>query len=126
MRLRPAERCCGATQGIAMDPLLQELADTGDPTDEVAVVVRLRDAGAPPAGLRIVAQFGEIATARVQRLAVRRIWEDPAVISLKAPRWYATEYGPLIDPVDAEDVETIDTDRRRPPGLAQTGRGTVI
>jgi outer membrane protein OmpA-like peptidoglycan-associated protein len=109
-----------------MDPALQELADTGDPTDEVAVVVRLRDPASPPSGLRIIAQFGEIATARVQRLAVRRIWENLAVISLKAPRWYATEYGPLLDPLDAEDVETIDTDQRRPSGLAQTGRGTVI
>ncbi len=109
-----------------MDPALQELVDTGNPTDEVAVVVRLRDDAHVPAGLRIVAQFGPIATARVQRLAVRRVWEDPAVISLKAPRWYATEYGPVLDAADAEDVEATDTDRRRPPDLAQTGRGTVI
>ena len=109
-----------------MDPALQELVDTGNPTDEVAVVVRLRDAASPPAGLRIVSQFGTIATARIQRLAVRRVWEDLAVISLKAPRWYATEYGPVLDALDAEDVEPIDTDQRRPPDLAETGRGTVI
>jgi subtilisin family serine protease len=109
-----------------MDPALQELVETGKPTDEVSVVVRLRDAAHVPAGLRIVAQFGPIATARVQRLAVRQIWENPDVISLKAPRWYATEYGPIVDPADAEAIEAGDTDERRPPGLEQTGRGTVI
>src|SRR5437868_1726774 len=80
----------------------------------------------PPTGLRIVARFGTIATARIQRLAVRRVWEDPAVISLKAPRWYATEYGPVLDPDDAENIDVTDTDQRRPDGLAETGRGTVI
>lgn len=109
-----------------MDPALQELADSGNPTDEVSVVVRLRDAAPPPTGLRIVARFGTIATARIQRLDVRRAWEDPAVISLKAPRWYATEYGPVLAAEDAEDVELRDTDRRRPPNLPETGRGTII
>ncbi|MEA2881227.1 MAG: hypothetical protein QOH32_446, partial [Bradyrhizobium sp.] len=109
-----------------MDPALQELVEAGNPTDEVSVVVRLRDTAHVPAALRLVAQFGPIATARVQRLAVRQVWEDPAVISLKAPRWYATEYGPILDPADAENVEATAEDERRPRDLEQTGRGTVI
>jgi len=113
-------------KGPVMDPALQELVEAGSPTDEVSVVVRLRDAAHVPVALRLVAQFGPIATARIQRLAVRQAWEDPAVISLKAPRWYATEYGPVLDPVDAENIEAADDDERRPPGLEQTGRGAVI
>ncbi|HEY0441535.1 MAG TPA: S8 family serine peptidase, partial [Xanthobacteraceae bacterium] len=109
-----------------MDPALQELLEVGEPTDEVAVVVRLRDPGQVPASLRIVAPFGAIATARVQRLAVRQVWEDPGIISLKAPRWYATEYGPVLDEADAEDIDETDSDQRRPDDVAATGRGTVI
>src|SRR4051812_42114908 len=109
-----------------MDPALQELVEAGSPTDEVSVVVRLRDAAHVPAALRLVAQFGSIATARIQRLAVRQAWEDPAVISLRAPRWYATEYGPVLDPADAENIEAGDNDQRRPEDLEQTGRGAVI
>ena len=83
-----------------MDPALEELVDTGEAVDEVTVLVKLRDPARPPAGIRIVAQLGPIATARVQRLAIRQVWEDPSVLSLKAPRWYTHEYGPIIDPID--------------------------
>jgi hypothetical protein len=59
-------------KGPVMDPALQELVEAGSPTDEVSVVVRLRDDAHVPVALRLVAQFGPIATARIQRLAVRQ------------------------------------------------------
>src|SRR5215472_12750748 len=109
-----------------MDPALEELVDTGEAVDEVTVLVKLRDPARPPAGIRIVAQLGPIATARVQRLAIRQVWEDPSVLSLKAPRWYTNEYGPIIDPVEAAQTDLLETDLRRPDSLELTGRGTVV
>lgn len=112
-----------------MDPALQELLASGEASDEVAIVLRLRESTAqPPPGVRIVARFGPIATARVERAAVWQIYGHPSVASVKAPQWLASEaeYGPLIDPIDAENVDIGDGDTRRPPDLAETGRGTVI
>lgn len=74
-----------------MDPALQELMAEGAPEDEVAVIVRLNPKAQPPAGLRIVARFGSVATARAQRNDLRRLHSDPAIASLKAPRDYGGE-----------------------------------
>jgi hypothetical protein len=109
-----------------MDPALQELLESGEATDEVTVVVRLRDAAEPPPGLRIVARLGPVATARIERSAVWQIYGHAAIQSLKAPRWLVSEYGPLIDLEDAESVEVGETDQRRPEGLEETGRGAVV
>ncbi|GAB3102670.1 S8 family serine peptidase [Lysobacter terrae] len=109
-----------------MDPALQELLAAGEATDEVAIVLRLREPSEVPPGVRIVARFGPIATARVERAAIWQIYGHPSIASLKAPSWLALEYGPVIDPRDAEATEVEDTDARRPDGLAQRGRGVVI
>ena len=90
------------------------------------VVLRLRDPAEAPPGLRIMSRFGPIATARIERASIWQIYGHPGVISLKAPRWLVSEYGPLIDRDDAENVDVADGDERRPEGIAQTGRGTVI
>ncbi len=109
-----------------MDPALQELLDAGEATDEVAIVVRLREPAAVPPGLRIVARLGPIATARIARSQIWQIYGHPAIASVKAPRWLVSEYGAFVDEQDAENVAVADTDRRRPEGLSETGRGTVI
>ena len=109
-----------------MDPALQELLDTGEATDEVTLVLRLRDAVETPPGLRIVARLGPIATARIERAAIWQIYGDPAIVSVKAPRWLVSEYGPVLDEADAENVEIADTDQRRPDDLKETGKGSVV
>src|SRR5688572_11712317 len=68
---------------MMMDPALEELVESGDPADVVAVILRLRPGSEPPASIRIVSRFGDVATGRMSRrdiVAARR-----EVLSLKAP-----------------------------------------
>jgi subtilisin family serine protease len=106
-----------------VDPALRELLGRGTDQDEVEAVIRLvDDVVAPPHGVRIVARFGSIATCRLRRGEIPRIWADPAVASLKAPRLIAPEHAI----VDLEDVEPRPDDARRPAGPLPSGRGVVI
>jgi subtilisin family serine protease len=112
-----------------MDPALQELMAEGAPEEEVAVVVRFNPKALPPAGLRIVARFGPVATARVARADIRRIHGDPAIVSLKSARDYSSEIASreVSEPeIEESDPDPEPTDVRRPPGLGETGRGTVL
>jgi len=112
-----------------MDPALHELIAEGAADEEVAVVVRLRENATPPAGLRLVARFGPIATARAARADLVRLHADPAIASLKAPRLYSRESEPEGDPLGAaieSDPAMAPSDIRRPAGLAERGRGTVV
>jgi outer membrane protein OmpA-like peptidoglycan-associated protein/subtilisin family serine protease len=109
-----------------MDPALQELIETGETSEDVAIVIRMREPGTPPPGLRIISRFGPIATGRIARSAITQIYGHPDLLSVKAPRWLASEYGPIIEAADAVDLELRDTDLRRPAGIAQTGKGCTI
>ncbi|NIJ18685.1 subtilisin family serine protease [Sphingomonas naasensis] len=122
-----------------MDPGLQELIAGGGPDEEVSVIVRLHPGAPPPPELRLVARFGEIATGRAARGALAAIHAHPSVASLKAPRVYAGEAcgcgarNPFADrPPPGEpglseaDPAPVDSDTRRPDGLAETGRGVVV
>lgn len=111
-----------------MDPALHLLIGEGAPDDEVAVVVRLHQGASPPRGLRLVARFGPVATGRAARGDLARIHDDPAMASTKAPREYTTELEEIHDQpgIDEGDPGPVDSDIRRPEGLAETGRDTVI
>lgn len=117
-----------------MDPALLELIAAGNPDDDVAIIVRTQPGRDPPAALRVVARFGDIATGRARRGMLAAIHDDPAVASLKAPRVYAAEVGnpfgdrpPPIEPGASEaDPAPVESDLRRPPGLRETGAGTVV
>jgi subtilisin family serine protease len=108
-----------------MDPALQELIRNrvarGGSADEVSVILRLRRPSDPPAGVRIMARFGDIATARVPVRAIEKVWQDPRTASVKAPRDYRPEVEPA--PAGAPDAPQ---DNRRPPGPAPTGRGVLV
>ncbi|WP_037887460.1 DUF4056 domain-containing protein [Streptomyces sp. NRRL S-87] len=111
-----------------MDPALYELARHG-PDDEVGVIVRLRDPQRPPASVRVVNTFGDIATVRVRRRDIPDLWADPGTLSVKAPHLYAPDVeAPEHDaphraaPTGAGAVEH----RHRGPQPAETGRGVVI
>lgn len=106
-----------------MDPALQELMAEGKPDDEVALIVRLVLGANPPKGLRLVARFGEIATARTMRSLIGELHRNPAIASIKAPRIYSAE---LEEVFDGEAVEILSTDQRRPHALVETGRGVTI
>lgn len=106
-----------------MDPALRELLRRGDDDDEVQAVIRLTsDVVAPPPGVRIVARFGAIATCRLRRGEISRVWADAAVESVKAPRLIAPDAAIL----DVENVEPRPEDARRPSSAGPRGRGVVI
>ncbi len=103
-----------------MDPALWELLD-GDPDQELAVLLRLRDPAVPPPRVRVVAAFGPVCTGRVRRADLLEVRRQENVLSIKAPRLYSSE-----PEVDAAGVEAErPTDRRR-PDVPQTGRGVVV
>ncbi|MGW2558066.1 FAD-dependent oxidoreductase [Streptomyces sp. NPDC001514] len=107
-----------------MDPALHELARRGDPDDEVGVILRLRDPDRPPATVRIVNIFGDIATVRVRRRDIADLWADPATVSVKAPRLYTPDVEPPAAATEAADSAPFEDHSR--PDLAETGRGVVV
>ncbi|MGL4176395.1 MAG: S8 family serine peptidase, partial [Dermatophilaceae bacterium] len=113
-----------------MDPALARLIEAGRPDEDVAVLVRLADSGAPaPAGCRVVSRFGAVATIRVHRDRVEALRADPLVRSVKAPRTYAMEHTavhPIGTPVRGS---TASSPAARSPGREPArpdGSGVVV
>jgi subtilisin family serine protease len=107
-----------------MDPELWELYETGDPDDEVSVILRLAPGASPPPGVRVVSRFDEVATARVTRGAIVQARQSPGVISLKASGHVA-----LPSPLEeAADEGPGDIEAAPVPSLAAVGdgRGVVV
>lgn len=110
-----------------MDPALKELLAEGAPGDEVAIIVRLNPKAKPPSGLRIVARFGTIATARATREDLSQLHASPALESVKASRTYASEAATEQDyQIDETEPDAQSTDNRRPEGVEETGKGSVV
>ena len=109
-----------------MDPALEELLD-GDGGDVLEAMVKLRDPARRPGGFKVVSQFGAIATGRLARRDIRRVWSSPAVHSLKAPRLLKIDDGEVRAPSDWLNREIArQSEERRPGGLRPTGRGVAI
>ena len=122
------------------DPLLSELVAEGDNDDELSVIARLRDTQNLPSGVRIVTQFGDIATLRVRRTQLNELAECNSVMAVEASRRLSesqTQTHLRKDVVYSESfANTQMTDQqqklatesytRRPVGLAATGRGCVV
>ena len=110
-----------------MDPALRLLVETGDPADEVAVLVRLARPGAgPPAGTRLVSRFGEVATIRTRRALLPAVRADEGVISVKAAALYGAELEEG-DGTGADAGPATAADRsRRPDGAGASGSGVVL
>src|SRR5919109_4142944 len=110
-----------------MDPALWELLQEGDPQDEVAAIIRLRQPGVAPAGVRLIAQFGDVATCRVRRGAIPEVHEDAPVVSFKAPRVLAPDEEAETDGLAETPSSTTPwRDDRRPVSLGETGQGVVV
>ncbi len=113
-----------------MDPALWELYEDGAQDDEVSVVLRLADPARRPDGIRVVAEFGPIVTARLRRRDIRRIWGSDLVASLKAPRPVARPSFPDVDDAlpdadsMAEDADEHLFDEVELPH--ERGRGVVV
>src|SRR6266542_4085214 len=108
-----------------MEPALLELYAEGVPDDEVAVILRLTDPAVIPDGVRIVARFGLIATSRVRRGDIPRLWAERSVESVKRPR----PYGPTLDEsqdLAEADVDLRPSDVRRPEGLRSRGKNVCV
>ncbi|HET9514217.1 MAG TPA: hypothetical protein VFO95_09815, partial [Gemmatimonadales bacterium] len=111
-----------------MDPALQELIE-GEADEEIEAIIRLEPGRPPPPHVRIIAQFGEIATCRLPRRRIAAAWADSGVISLKAARVFGVDPDPIAaeGPLDVEThVEPQPGDTRRPAWLPETGRGVVV
>ena len=98
------------------------MREDGAPDDEVAVILRLRSLDSLPAGVRVVACFGDVVTARMQRSEIARVWADADSISVKASH----DYHPEVERVEADAGPASAGDERRPPDLGWTGRGVVL
>lgn len=110
-----------------MESALLELAEEGGPDDQVSVIIRLREDGAVPAPVRVIARFGLIATCRIRRGDIEAVRGQ--VESVKRPQEYTPT--PDIDD-DAQwggeaggDVAFRPGDTRRSEGLP-TGTGVVV
>lgn len=89
-----------------MDPALYELIAEGISDDEVAVLLRLADPTAAPPNVRLIAQFGTIASCRLRRGDIVAVHSSVSVRSVKAARLYGPSYA---DDEDA-DPDAIATD----------------
>src|SRR5262245_2562650 len=106
-----------------MDPRAQRLIE-GDPDDEVAVVLRRTTADVKlPEHVRIIAEFGAIATCRMRRENIVATRLAHGVESLKAP--YELGLETAIDEAEMPG-EPLESDARRPHAAEATGRGVVI
>jgi phosphatidylserine/phosphatidylglycerophosphate/cardiolipin synthase-like enzyme/subtilisin family serine protease len=109
-----------------MDPALQLLAE-GDGNEEVEVIIRLHQADLVPPGVRLVAQFGTIATGRLRRDAIDGVRRDERVASMKA----ATLVTPgdeelLLSDTEEASEPSPESDDRRPSTDPATGRGVCV
>ncbi len=106
-----------------MDPALQELIE-GDVDDVIEAVVKLNDPARTPSGFKTVSQFGAVATGRLARRDIRRIWADPSVHSLKAARLLQVEDANFAADEALHSPRAADI--RRPHGIQETGAGCVV
>ncbi|MEN7341449.1 MAG: S8 family serine peptidase [Pseudomonadota bacterium] len=110
-------------------PALNEAVQAGSDDDRIGVIGHLRDASELPTGVRIITQFGDVATLRLQRNQLNALCESDACHNIEASRRIRIPF----DESSMESEETrIDASTnpvvsvRRPPGVAETGHGVVI
>src|SRR5215216_4858657 len=111
-----------------MDPRLWELLEEGEAQDEVAVLLRLSRPGAVPEGVRLVTQFGDIATARLERESIPKVRTSPEVVSMKSAEAFLAPETEEDRPEVPEGFPESSTwvDDRRPRTESATGSGVVV
>jgi subtilisin family serine protease len=109
-----------------VDPKLLELTE-GAADEEVEAIIRLHQPHLVPPGVRIIAQFGTIATCRLRRGLITDVRRDERVASMKAPLLVVSDDEPVL-PAEAKDFyePSSESDYRRPRVEHATGRGVVV
>jgi subtilisin family serine protease len=110
-----------------MDALLWELLASGEPDEQIEVLIKLSDLGQFPAGpIEIVAQIGNILSCKIRRGDIETIRNDAAVWSMKASKTLRLD--PPIRENFIEDQEGYydHYNVRRPPDISFTGKGIAI
>ena len=109
-----------------MDPRLGEIISSydSDATPVLEAIVKLADRGQYPAGIKVVTQFGDIATCRLPRNQIREVWSAEQVFSLKAPRVIGIDPEPE-EWEEGEEAITSSSYRRR-PNIEHTGKDVVV
>ncbi|RDS81104.1 hypothetical protein DWU98_11170 [Dyella monticola] len=115
-----------------MDSGLWELYEFGNQDDEVAAIIRLGHHSALPKGVRVVAQFSDIITARLKRSNIPAVSSAPEVASMVAGDAYNGPEVEITD-VDMKDADLKEgsdyvvqpSDIRRPADQTATGRGVI-
>ena len=107
-----------------MESALLELTHEGAADDVVPVIIRLHDGQPMPTGIRPVASFGLIHTARVRRGDILRLRE--AVASMKRPQDYTPAVTDNWEEESSEDLAIRPTDIRRTVEGLPTGRGVIL
>jgi hypothetical protein len=116
-----------AKRKLFVDPKLWQLLEAGDANDEIATIIRLADPAVRPPGIRIIAQFGAIATCRLKRGAIIETRTDKATFSLKAPIILIPEQEIVPPEWSQPSAEMLfEADDRRPHNAQETGRGIVV
>ncbi len=107
-----------------MDPALRELLADGDPDEVIEAILRLTPGTNDlPEGVREISRFAEIATIRIRRGDIERVWAHPATQSLKAPRTLQFD-APEMTP---ESLSKLFDDGVRPRmPLGNRGKGVVV
>ena len=106
-----------------MDPELWEVVEATGPA-EVQAIIRLTDVTLMPAGVRMVAQFGDIITCRLPRDSIIEVRTSAATASMKPPIRLLEEPDPTNEAQSVEEVAS-DIDNRR-PAIEQLGKGCVV
>jgi subtilisin family serine protease len=107
-----------------IDPALLEEIARGPADEEVDVILRLRRPGVVPEGVRVIAEFGDVVTARVRRGDITRVHDLDDVESVKAPGSIRPS---LPDAPEGDtDATPRPSDRRRPTSDPAAGRGVVV
>ena len=111
------------------DPALAETVGQGG-DDELTVIARLAGPDHPGDEVRIITQFGDIATLRLARHRIAEFAASEAVLSLEASRnlWpFKTSEEVLpVDAAPSDGTTPVSLYTRRPPGVQGTGKGCVV
>jgi subtilisin family serine protease len=121
-----------------MDPRLVELFESGPADDEVGVIIRMAKGMEPPPIARVVSEFDDVFTARVQRADIVTLRESPGVFSVKASTavYLPGAPGKGLETATEDDGGEIDdsddsagsfpVERVALPSIPEDGTGVVV
>jgi subtilisin family serine protease len=72
---------------LLIDPQAEEAIDRFAASDEIPVILKLKNPKEIPSEIRVVSEFGDIVTARIRSNMIRQVRNHPSIKSLKAARF---------------------------------------